>query len=281
MPSKAKSKPTWESLRNAPDYRRFLQTYLDESSRSLSDFARAAGFGRGFPGDVISGRRRLTAKSFVAFERALDLPVDGRKLFRYLVAEEVPEILPGIEISAIRLRIASLRQKSWTRVRSKEASSNSHLGPSVFANPDTFAVYAAAGTVERGAAFPVISKRTGLSDARLSVAVEGLVRASLLNVADGICTPQDTHVFLKTAGNDRAFSDLFKTISAQAAARVDEKLKSDEELFFTSSFCVAKKRLPELKRALRRTLLQFVDEAIESEGDQVVLLETALFQPGS
>lgn len=81
--SKAKEQGEFlfQKLRQSTSYREFLKIYLDSRALSLSDWARATGFGRGFLEYVLSGKRRLTMKSYHPFEKALTVPLVGKNFF--------------------------------------------------------------------------------------------------------------------------------------------------------------------------------------------------------
>lgn len=269
-------KASWSKTRNAPDYRSFLRAYLEESGWSLSDLARAAGFGRGFPGDVISGKRRLTAKSYRAFENALKIPAAGKRLFRCLVGKEEPEVFPGLDPRKIDRALKDLRARPWTGNRKQIAAEENPRAHALFAHPDAFAVYAAAGSAEAGATRDRIRVRTRLGEAAMDRAIESLVNAGILLREDERYRPESTHVFLKASERDECFARLFQAMSERAAERAPKGVSSDRELFLVSSFCVDERKLPELKTALRKTLLQFVDDSIEADGDRLVQLVTSL-----
>lgn len=266
----------FEQLRYNSNYREFLKNYLEARSLSLSDFARATGFGRGFPGDVISGKRRLTAKSFPAFEKALKLPLSGRKYFRYLVALAEPDIFPDLTPSQVERALQELRSKPWNRpyrqIQEKEDPSFQFL----LQDQDVMAVYAAAGSPESGATREQILQRTRLSEGNLEKALKRLESVGLLTKTGDLYFPKDLHLFLMSSDKSQLLTALFQKAAEKAQRRAPTGVSSATEFFFTSQFCVHEKDLPALKLALRETILKFVDEAIASEGDRIAKLVTAL-----
>jgi transcriptional regulator with XRE-family HTH domain len=270
------SSASWETVRSADNYRAFLRAYLEERGLSLSDLARAAGFGRGFPGDVISGKRRLTAQSCFAFEKAMKLPPAGRKLFRLLVARDERDVFPELEHNKILQSIESLRAKPWNRSRRDVRDSDAPISRQALQNPSAIAVFAAAGKPESGATLSELRVRTRLSEPELLKAIESLVIAGLLVVEGESYKPTDLHLFFKAGDQKEAFKALFTRATEKSARRAKENVGSDSEMFFTSTFCVEEDRLPALKRALRETILKFVDDSIHPEGDRIVHLLTSL-----
>ncbi len=267
-----------QGLRSAVDYRIFLKTYLDSHGLNLSDFARATGFGRGYPSDVLSGRRRLTLKSLRTFEGALKLPATGRKLFRLLVAREERDLFPEWDLAFIEESIRSLRARPWGRahreLRSKELSDRAEI----LRDPLTLVVYAAAGSPGAGATFEQLRIRTRCADRDLERVLKGLEQVGLIQFSENRYEPADLHLFLKTSDQGELLRDLFRAACQTASQRIlsPDAADSRQEMFFTSAFCVDEKKMPELKTALRKTILQFVDDSIRPEGDRVVRLVAAM-----
>ncbi len=267
----------WSPLRNAKDYRNFLKIYLEIRNLSLSDFARSAGCHRGFPGDVISGKRRLTAQSSFLFEKALKAPRAAKKFFRSLIALEEEDIYPEIDRKKIDLLISELRQKSWNRTHREIPESSVKDPRRLIGTPRFMSVFAASGSPGHGAHRHQIQKRTGIEEGELSKIISHLVDLGLLKeVHQDFFEPQELHLFVKSADQAPLMKHIFKNAVALAGRRVEIAANSKSEMFFTSSFCIQESKLPELKNLLRETILSFVDESIDSDGDRVVQLVTAL-----
>jgi hypothetical protein len=278
LATKINSSSSWSSVRKADDYREFLKAYLQERSLNYSDLSRAARFGRGFASDVISGRRPLTTKSYFAFEKALKIPLSGRKLFYYLVAREIPDIFPELKKEKLEIEkiIAELKAKSWSETR---RSVSKHEAPGyerIIQNSNTLTVYAASGSPGKGATLDELRKRTGLQDREIEGVAGDLQKAGLLKIQSGIYEPLDLHLFFQSKDQSSIITLLFQKACQLAASRAAKALASTDEMFFTSAFCVDKSRLPDLKILLRETILKFVDESITPDGDQVVHLLTSL-----
>ncbi len=265
----------WSALRSAAHYREFLKIYTKTRNIPLSTLAQSAGFHRSFPSDILLGRRRLTAKSCYAFESAMRIPVSAKKLFRLLVAHAEPDEFPEFETNALKKQIAELKKKPWSRSR-KVRESESPNAASLFKDADLVSVYAASGSPGQGASFVDLQKRTKLLDRELIAALEKLEAMGLLIKKENFFEPQDLHLFLKSEGKNEILKDAFQRASKLAGERVKISAGSASEMFFASSFCVEEQRLPELKAALRETILKFVDDSIEANGDRVVHLLTSL-----
>lgn len=266
----------YENLHRCKTYREFLQAYLEGRDLSLSDIARAAGFGRGFPGDVISGKRRLTAKSYYPFEKALKLPLAGKKYFRCLVAIEEPDIFPEFSSSDAQEMIVSLRKKPWVSSRRQAHETESPGFEQLLSEEHVIGVYAAAGKPEKGATREQIAQRMQIPSLELEKSLQKLEAIGLLEQREETYYPKDLHLFLKTSDHSQVLTTLFQKAVDKARRRVSNAVSSESEFFFTSQFCIRENAMPALKKALRETILKFVDEAIEPEGDRVVQLLTTL-----
>lgn len=274
----AKNNDPWQPLRVVKDYREFLKTYLYVRSISLSDLARASGYGRGFPGDVISGKRRVSGRSCLAFERGMEhLPAKGKKLFRMLVARDEPDVFPELPKEKVEKTIAQLRRVTWSGARRKTGHEDSVC--EIFRSPDSALIYAAAGSPDCGATLQDLMSRTGLSEARIKTILQKMIRAGVIDFdeEERIYTPKDLHLFIQTSQQkDEMLLLLFTQACKLAESRISSAIDSDQEFFFTSKICVTKRDLPALKEQLREIVLQFVDDAICPNGEEMVSFVTAL-----
>lgn len=275
----------WDLLRKAKTYREFLETYLMTSGLSLSDFARATEFGRGFPGDVLSGKRRLTAKSSFRFERALKVPSAGKRLFRLLVAIEEADLHPEIDRAKISVELEALRTKAWKRSRTNSHEITTPKFQAGKLSRKMMAVYAAAGDPQTGASLREVESRTGFSEKEVLKIANELAVLQLLEFSRGVSVepsdetrvlPRDLHLFLQTTDQSALLEHLFRQSAQLAVQQLTQGGKSQDEFYFNSSFCVRAEKLPELKKELRETVLKFIDDSIEDNGTKVVHLLTAL-----
>ena len=263
-------------LRVAENYREFIRIYLSIFNYSLADFARASGFGRGFPSEVISGKRRLTAKSGHAFERALKLPIPAKKLFRLLVVLEESDFYPDMDRDNLPQEIARLRRHPWKRVRTEKPESALGLKHKVL-DKKAQIIYAAAGDFLKGATFKEIKARTGLSDKEILHKTIELESHGLIEINDSInVVPKELHLFLKTCNQSELLIESFKESAELAVQHVTSLKKDSSEFFFSSSFCIDEEKMPKLKQELRETILKYIDNSIDSSGDRVANLILAL-----
>jgi transcriptional regulator with XRE-family HTH domain len=267
---------SWNKIRASEDYRSFLKTYLSEFSLSYSDFARVAGVTRGFPSDVIQGKRRLTSQSCFHFEKALKLPAAGRQLFRMLVAKEEPDEFPEFRPVRVLQAIDELRTKTWLEPRRTLHDREAPQARTVFQDRKAALVYASSGEPGKGATFDEMLKRTRLKEAELREVIDRLVAAGILRREEDRLISQELHLFVPAADRNAMFTKIFQNACQAASESVVRAVDSEQDMFFTSAFCVKESQLPMLKAALRETVLRFVDNSIAPDGDRIVHLISAL-----
>lgn len=265
----------YQALQQSPDYRNFLKIYLREKGLNISDFARATGFSRSYPSDVLAKKRRLTSKSATKFEKALKLPSLGRKLFCLLVAAEESDVFPEIDRLKLQKNIFELRQKSWMTDRHKMKESDSAAIEILLSDSRVMAIYAAAGEPEIGASLEEIQKRTRLFGQELNRNLVKLEEIGFLHFKQDRYFPKDLHLFLETTDQSRLLKSVFQKACRMASESVQNP-ESKHEMFFCSSFCIQEEALPELKAALRELVLKYIDDSIRPDGDRVVRFVTAL-----
>lgn len=273
---KEQGEPLFQKLRMCTNYREFLRTYLDARNLSLADWARLTGFGRGFPGEVLSGKRRLTAKSYYPFERAFKLPLQGKKFFYCLVAIEETDLFPYFDKTQAQELIQNLKLNPWDRSRRQIQELEQPNFQTLLKDQNILSIYAAAGDQKTGANFETIQARTQLPQLEISKLLAKLEAFGLLQKIDQNYYPKDLHLFLKTSDQSEILSSLFIKATDKARRRLVQASHLDNEFFFTSQFCIRMSRMPELKTALRETILKFVDDSIDVDGDRVAHLLMAL-----
>lgn len=268
-------------LRSASDYRAFLSLYLRWKNMSQASLARAAGVGRGFPSDLITGRRPLTLKTFLSLERCMKLPPTPKRFFKLLVALENQDVAQtlGQTPAVVREEVERLRSRPWKNNAAKTFPRASASRQTLLGSVRVLKVLAAAGSPDAGASRDELSLRSGLAEAELTEYLTAMISEGLLQEENGRFFPRDFHVFFDGKELRAAFLAQFSAACRGTAERADRHLNESSELYWTSYFCVKKDKLPAYKQALKQTLLQFVDDAIETEGgDAVVQLLVALHQ---
>lgn len=265
----------YRALQQSSDYRSFLKTYLSERGLNISDFARASGFSRSYPSDILSRKRRLTQASLSKFEKALKLPSQGKKLFSLLVAVEEKDVFPDLDRTKLQSQIKDLKTRNWVADRRRLDETVAPSIEDLMSDSRVMSIYAAAGDPDRGASYEEIQKRTRLYGQELERNLKKLIAVGFLTLKDETYFPKDLHLFLQTSDQSQILRAVFSKACRMASERVQNP-ETNHEMFFCSSFCIKEEMLPELKIAFRELILKYIDDSIKSDGDRVVRLVTAL-----
>ena len=168
------------ALLEGGSYREFLceafrQRKASRGSFSLAALATKVGCSaKSYPREVMTGRRALSADFAPRFAEAFGLRGDARKLFLKLVVRERFPSQPAIEEEIRQLR-DRLRCKA---VRARAPSD-------VFTNTRWIDVYAALGTLKRGADFNEIGARTRIIDSELETLLEAMLARRIVSCREG------------------------------------------------------------------------------------------------
>lgn len=260
------------------DYRSFVKTYLQMKSLNFSDFSRAANCTRAFTNQVLSNKRRLTAKSLYTFEQAFKIPLNAKKIFRLLVAKEECDLFPEMDRSNLDNQIKKLQMSLENKLRKdyNEEDFDLHKNIDFELSHQAISIFAACGDQDTGASREQIYQRTRLADNVLDKNIELLMKMNLLEKKDDLYFPINLHLYLQTKSQSELLSSSFKMAANSAAARVAHVTDDSNEYFSSSQFCINENQLPALKKELRECILKFVDDSIVSNGDRVVKVVAAL-----
>lgn len=259
----------WDKIKRAKNYREFLALYFEIRNIKASTFARSADCHRGFPLDVIAGKRRLTSKSSLQFEKALKLPIQGKKLYKYLVAAEEPDTYINIPRMNLSEKIEQLRHQSWEA--SKTEDTNSKM-IQLLKNDKVPLIFAATGNAKVGARIEEIQKRTCLDVVVLEATLKKMCEFQLLQFKNNRYFSDTSHFSILGSRKNEIILDLFQKQCLLTSSTAKSNWDSANNLFFASKLCVRENQMPELKKALKETLLQFVDEAMDEGGDCIAHL---------
>lgn len=265
-------------LLEAPDYRSFIKLWIDERRKvkkiGYADIARLGGFAaRSFPRDVINGSKRLTLASMPKFAMGLQLKGELYDFFRILVEIEHEDcrtkIFDSVKLQDLKLRLKEriLAKHGKTDLSTDEAFKVSSL-------PE---VYAALGSVERGASIAEILERTSLSASEVEAALDQMVTSGIALKKKARYFPLQSHLSFEGLKQSEIFKKHFIWGSERSARMVKTGLSSDSKLFLSSAFSVNQNAIPKLKEELRALLMRFVDTAETTDGNKVVNIVASLF----
>lgn len=265
------------SLVSSVDYRTFVKTYLKMRNLNFSDFSRAANCTRAFTNQVLSNKRRLTAKSVYTFEQAFKLPLNAKKIFRLLVAKEEVDLFPEMDRSNLDDQIKKLQTNVLSKPRKDYNDPDyTQMDKTLEVTHQTVSIFAACGDCNAGASLEQLYQRTRLAENVLNKNIDLLLRMNLLEKKGDLYFPINMHIFMQTKTRIELLDIIFKTAMNAASSRFTQVADGSSELFFASQFCINESQLPALKKELTETILKFVDDSTENNGDRVLKLVTAL-----
>ncbi len=270
-------------LKNAAGYREFLEAYLSLKGIAVAQFSRRAGFAsRGYPAEILKGRRKLSAKALPRFLNALQLPTQWKLYFQYLVALEEPGVLAtALTDAQLRDKLERLRKRLSTGPVRAQAAKEKDAADRIFGVRGFLRLYAALGEPGTGATLAQVAARTRFDRRRTEKDLGTLIELGLIrrDGESGRFHPASTHLSLVGMGGSDVFRSYFLETVERIRSRATARFGSERELFLVSSFTVNAKDLPAIKQELREVVLKYVDERIESEGDTAVDLAVGLVSP--
>jgi hypothetical protein len=273
-------------LLGVESYREFLASSLNQvktGKRPLSyaELSRRAGFSsRSYPADVIKGLRRITPATLPLFVKGLRLRGQWKNYFTLLVASEEADInTDRMTSEEIKEKLARLRARIQSFTRKPSAVTPKRF----YERRGWLEVYAALGTMEKGATLKDIVSRTGYSQLMCESIVKVMVEFDVasLNEASDRYRPCAPHIIFDRLGGESFFQNHYLALleEVQREAR-GPRFKKEENFFFTSVFSVNRRKAPELKSRLRELMHEFSDGSEVAEGDSIAkLCVSFMFSP--
>lgn len=264
------------------DYRGFLANALVASSKegdkpNIAALSRKAGFSsRSFIGDVIDGRRRLSARSYPKLARALALPIRLKSYFHLLVIRDERELnFENLRPDQIEAKILDVRAKLNSQLAKEE--SEREAATVLFKGRDLLDCYAALGPSGRGAAVTEVSKKTGLPADACTHALRFLVARGVVTENDGRFHATNSLFFVKDLGEDKGLKSCYLQSLDELKRKANIGFNSKDNAFFQFIYSLDRSRLPELKQRLWELLQEFVETSENSEGDGIGKLVIGLY----
>jgi uncharacterized protein (TIGR02147 family) len=275
------SGPTTSPLWKTESYREFLSRSLhsvEGRKANLAAFSRKAGFAsRGFMVDLLQGRKRLTARSLPKVTLALGLKGPLKNYFETLVALEEEDLRKkGESDQALKARLVKLRlrlEQGGIKASSKALENSQDL----FLSHHVFPIYAALGSLEKGASLEDILLRTGLPQRVVTSQLEILQKNDCVSMQDGVYRASELFLMSEKLGINAAFRAAFKHSTLEMGDRFEKERNSKEVLFYHGAFSTSRARLPELKEKLIALLNDFVEVEQVENGDKVQKLTLGFY----
>lgn len=130
-------------------------------------------------------------------------------------------------------------------------------------------IFAALGSPQKGASLGTLQKRTNLELDTINSVLQKLADHNLVITKGRLYYPQFDHAKGKGLGSKSFFKNYYLRCLEETHRSARQKMDSDSDLFFASHILVHNDKIPELKKALRELLFQFVDDHLEEDGNQV------------
>lgn len=267
-----------KNILETSDYRSFIKEWINEVKKvkkfGYSDIARFGGFSaRSFPRDVVNGTKRLTLISLPKFVKGLQLTGEISEYFRVLVEIEHKDCrTKHLDL----LKLEEIRQRLKERILSRQDDTKT-TKDSAFNVSSLPEVYAALGSLDKGASIKEIIERTTLSSFDIEAALQQMLKEGIAVRKKSRYFVHKAHLNLEGLKQSEIFKKHFVWSSERSSRMARVGLDSDSKLFLSSAFSVDQKDLPKLKEELRTVLLKFVDNSEKADGNKVVNIVASLF----
>ncbi len=274
-----------EALASADGVRSFLKVYFHATGIPYAEVARRAGFSsRSYPRDVTVGRRRLTGKALPRLIKGLRLERDQELLLRALFYSENPSEHPDLRPRE-RWREQVVRARERLRrgpLRKVPVAANLDSAHSLLPRDGgaLFELVAALGDPGHGSTLEELRGRTGQEPIQMVRLLERLVRVGLVRYSgdERRYAPTAAHLDLSGLPQNEIVREAFLQASRKAVQAAEAQFSKEDALFLTSSVAIPKSRLAQLKQELRKTMLRFIDSAVEPpDNPEVVVNLTCTF----
>lgn len=276
----AESISSIESVLDASDYRDFLGRWIQFKSQkrplTYSAIAARGGFSsRSFPRDVVTGRRNLTMTSMKGFIKGLGLDEDWADYFQLLVQREHPEFGPeNLTQDAIHLRLHHVRSRIQSVATYLVTDELKH---SAYFSGLVPVIFASLGTTEAGATLDEIVLRSNCAKNVIEAELSNMEFHKLLEKRDDRFFPAVSHLALSGLHNEFFAKHFVFNLERAKEIALSDNLKSRNNLCLTSAVSVNRSELPRIKEALRKHLIDFLEEIEDPSGDHVASLVTGFF----
>jgi uncharacterized protein (TIGR02147 family) len=252
---------------SSENYREFLEIafkYLKatQSGFSLAGLARKAGCrSKSYPREVMTGRRSLSFDYAPGFADAFGLKGDSKRLFLKFV-----ELERSRHKDELGLEIAELKARIKNRVEHQARKPQDLFSQSIWID-----VYAALGSLEKGATLEEIQSRTGFQRPLVQGVLKQMTEKKLIGfyTGTGCFYPLNLHHFFSGVDQDVVFQRRYLDLIKRVEAKAKTAMKSNSDLFQCSTISVKSQDLPKLKEKLRDVLNRFVQDSETADGGKL------------
>ncbi len=210
-------------LCNSKNYREFITLAMSARCRpyrkfGYSDIGRYGGFSsRSFPRDVCKGIKNITLKSLPGFIQGLGLSIDLAEYFSLLVLIEEKKLRTKSDTEdLLKQKIDKL--KIFIISGLKNNTDLNHISNIAFQYKDIPKVYAALGSVDKGASVDEIHSRTNLPIDIISNLLAILISNSLIINKEDRYYANSTHLNMLGITQNEIFKSFYIDLLNQATS---------------------------------------------------------------
>jgi uncharacterized protein (TIGR02147 family) len=271
----------WSLLTNAPNFREFMQSYVDwrktkRKSFGYASLAREAGFSaRSYPRDVILGARPPTEGSISRFTRAMKLTGESARYFRLLVYRDRPELMQG----STEVDLARLLEKSRVRLLRQINNRSQAELLNVYSQNKWPLIYASLGSDSEGATPEEVSRRAHIPIDECERILAVLENQKIVKKNQDLRRyfSHNPHLIFQDLGQNLAFKEFFLNSLVRAKKDAQLNFNKNDRLFFSSVITIKKNELQKYRAKLRDLLDSFAETTESPNGDEVVSIVCSLF----
>jgi hypothetical protein len=209
------------------------------------------------------------------FIKGLHLNGTAARYFRTLAAMEFPKLnFENVGQAELMREAGSLRAK----MRNQAAGPSRLLRQTeIYRIADWPFVFSALGTTEHGATLDEICMRTKLRSEVCLKILDQMKEHSVIKVESERYLPLSFHLIFSELSSEGAFKPFYRKTLQRAQHAATDGFLDPDCLHFASTFSVASKNLPALRKELQKLALRYVELHEEPLGDRIVSLAIALF----
>lgn len=269
--------PSWSELlvaaKDSADFFRNARKTLAARNPKFSYVALADKIGfssRSVLSEIFSGKRVPSYKAFLRLTSALGLSRAEKELLAYLIARDYPKFdrtVGAEKIDSIIDRAkARLSTKRRQEIRTPLAGARLGRWPKVYS------------AIGKGCGDAEIAKRTGLPEAIVSQVLRELADAGLIEKQGNRYRSSEEHLTLDPRLHQKVVESFLLEELSGLPKSVSERYADPEQLVFGAALSIRRENLGKLKRHLRQTLTQAIDQYFDSDGDTFVTLAGLLLK---
>lgn len=260
-----------DQLLSASSSREFLRlalwmTYHEKGKVNYADFSRKCGFSsRSFIVEFLSGKKQLSVDSLRRIKMALKLPKNYLKYFELLVFKENPVIRPSnLKTPLIETKLVELKNQIYQVAQYENKQSLDWL-----TQPETFLIYAALGSICRGASIEEIHLRTQFPLEKIKDILAVMISHKLISRKKS-----RYYVFSETLDvlnfkDAQTMKILTENIFQGLRKNFNKTFNNPNSTVFFTTFSIQQSQIKNFKRELNELIFQLIDKYQDDDGTTV------------